>query len=172
MKGYKLLDLHTHYSFISRDVIFHESIFPYKSSLYLPIHVLHEHLVIPYPAPDITPLHNSSSSSQHNSVIESFISTSIPTSSTSIPEVAEHNIPSISPSPTYIPEVTESTVPSRLSSRIRKQPSYLQDYHCQLAPSSFHLFSNFMDMTVSKISSTPYSLSSFLSYDKLSMPHK
>jgi hypothetical protein len=172
MKGYKLLDLHTHYSFISRDVIFHESIFPYKSSLYLPIHVLHEHLVIPYPAPDITPLHNSGSSSQHNSVIESFIATSIPTSSTSIPEVAEHNIPSISPSPTYIPEVTESTVPSRLSSRIRKQPSYLQDYHCQLAPSSFHLVSNFMDMTVSKISSTPYSLSSFLSYDKLSMPHK
>jgi hypothetical protein len=97
---------------------------------------------------------------------------SIIDSSTSIPEVTEPNIPFISPSSTFIPTVTEHNIPARLSSRIRKQPSYLQDYHCQLAPSSFHLVSNFMDMTVSKISSTPYSLSSFLSYDKLSMPHK
>jgi hypothetical protein len=64
MKGYKLLDLHTHYSFISRDVIFHESIFPYKSSLSLPLPVSHDNLVIPHAVQDIDPLHNSGSSSQ------------------------------------------------------------------------------------------------------------
>ena len=32
VKGYKLFDLDTHSVFVSRDVMFHESIFPYSSS--------------------------------------------------------------------------------------------------------------------------------------------
>ena len=32
IKGYKLYDLDTHYIFVSRDVVFHESVFPYVSS--------------------------------------------------------------------------------------------------------------------------------------------
>jgi hypothetical protein len=31
VKGYKLLDLHTHSTFISRDAVIHETIFPYSS---------------------------------------------------------------------------------------------------------------------------------------------
>jgi hypothetical protein len=77
---------------------------------------------------------------------------SIIDSSTSIPEVTEPNIPFISPSSTFIPTVTEHNIPARLSSRIRKQPSYLQDYHCQLASSSSQMVPNSMDMSVSNIS--------------------
>ena len=33
VKGYKLFDLDTHSVFVSRDVVFHESVFPYFSSL-------------------------------------------------------------------------------------------------------------------------------------------
>lgn len=30
VKGYKIMDLHTHSIFVSRDVLFHESIFPFQ----------------------------------------------------------------------------------------------------------------------------------------------
>ena len=53
VKGYKLYDLDTHVVFVSRDVVFHESVFPSVSSSNssitlnsLPCHVLH--LFLPY----------------------------------------------------------------------------------------------------------------------------
>jgi hypothetical protein len=46
VKGYKLYDLHTHKFFLSRDVIFHEDIFPFKP---------HTSLTIPFPSNFITP---------------------------------------------------------------------------------------------------------------------
>jgi hypothetical protein len=57
--------------------------------------------------------------------------------------------------------------PLRRSTRIKTQPRYLQQYHCQLASS----FPSLPSSTASN-SGIPYSLSSYLSYDKLSPAYK
>jgi hypothetical protein len=53
-KGYKLYDLTTHKFFTSRDVIFHEHIFPYTSPTHATQHVMP--LVYPSPTPTLDPL--------------------------------------------------------------------------------------------------------------------
>jgi hypothetical protein len=53
-KGYKLYDLTTHKFFTSRDVIFHEHIFPYTSPT--PNSQLVMQLVYPSPAPTLDPI--------------------------------------------------------------------------------------------------------------------
>jgi hypothetical protein len=47
-KGWKLFDLEKEELFISRDVIFHENIFPFHSSL----SEAHDPTIIPLPPPD------------------------------------------------------------------------------------------------------------------------
>jgi hypothetical protein len=50
-KGYKVYDLHTHKSFISRDVVFSEHIFPYNHQ-HLPSHSLpSQSMIVPIPLP-------------------------------------------------------------------------------------------------------------------------
>jgi hypothetical protein len=154
MKGYKLLDLHTHSTFISRDVVFQESIFPYTSSIPSHTSISNENLVIHHFVPDFDDLNQFGSNSHNTSTTELPIQTLEPIesiSSTCIP--CSHNTP-------------------RKSSRIRKQPSYLHDFHYQLASSFFQLNPISLDMVVNKFSGTSYSLSSPLSYDKLSNSHK
>ena len=51
-KGYKLYDLITHKFFTSRDVIFHEHIFPYTS----PTHATQPVMPLVYPSPTLDPL--------------------------------------------------------------------------------------------------------------------
>jgi hypothetical protein len=66
----------------------------------------------------------------------------------------------------------------RKSSRTKQAPSYLQDYHCQLAFSSNSTSSNSMvrlnDATVidNDYVGIPYSLFSILNYDHLSPSYK
>jgi hypothetical protein len=74
----------------------------------------------------------------------------------------QHSTPPVSSSSPIIP-----SSPLRQSTRIKTQPRYLQQYHCQLASS----FPSLPSSTASN-SGIPYSLSSYLSYDKLSPAYK
>jgi hypothetical protein len=162
-KGYKLLDLSTNQCFVSRDVVFHESIFPFHNST---------SLINPHSSLDSvsdSSCHPFSFASPPN--IPS--SSTLPCDSTPTPQ-EPHNTPSAS-SPLPVSPTSDSSVsssdspvtphlPIRQSSRIVKPPSYLQDYHCSLASS----------LPSSDIASanTIYPIQNTLSYSKLSAPHK
>uniref|UniRef100_A0A2N9FI02 Integrase catalytic domain-containing protein n=1 Tax=Fagus sylvatica TaxID=28930 RepID=A0A2N9FI02_FAGSY len=174
-KGYKLLDLSTNQCFVSRDVVFHESIFPFHNST---------SLINPHSSLDSV---SASSCHPFSSVSPPNIPScsTLPCDSTSTPR-EPHSLPSpephISPSALPVTPTSDSSVsssdssvsasdspvtlhlPIRQSSRIVKPPSYLQDYHCSLAsslPSSDLASAN-----------TIYPIQHTLSYSKLSAPHK
>uniref|UniRef100_A0A2N9IF64 Integrase catalytic domain-containing protein n=1 Tax=Fagus sylvatica TaxID=28930 RepID=A0A2N9IF64_FAGSY len=182
-KGYKLLDLSTNQCFVSRDVVFHESIFPFHNST---------SLINPHSSLDsvsASSCHPFSSVSPPNIPSCSTLpcdSTSTPREPHSLPSQEPHSLPSQEPhnppsalpvTPTSDSSVSSSDssvsssdspvtphLPIRQSSRIVKPPSYLQDYHCSLAsslPSSDLASAN-----------TIYPIQHTLSYSKLSAPHK
>jgi hypothetical protein len=72
--------------------------------------------------------------------------------------------------------VTHHTISSshnlRRSTRSRSQPSYLQEYHCQLAAASSPFHSSSKLLADSSSSGIPFSLSSYISYDNLSSAQK
>lgn len=110
VKGYKLLDLETHKVTVSRNVIFHEDMFPLAST---------------QPSDDSLKLFTHSpplSSGNNHTQVSSEISPSF-------------------------------CLPPQISSRPRKQPAHLQDYHCYNLNSTI-----------------TYPISSSLSYSKLSSP--
>nr|GMC79768.1 uncharacterized protein LOC109168309 [Ipomoea batatas] len=152
VKGYKLYDLQTREVFISRDVIFHERVFPYglqhvsdsqppKPSLILPTatHLTDEPVSKPFPRPNITLPDTSTAYLQSNNPSTHNESTSTSPSDHSEPSVSENQV-----------ETHQQQV--RRSSRLTSRPAYLQDYDCQ--------FPN--------IRTSPHTLSAVLSYDKLS----
>jgi hypothetical protein len=114
-KGYKLFDIHTHSVFVSRDVIFHESIFLFADGLlntssdgvFLSHLVSSDHIsfVLPHAVPDFPDI--------------SFIH-SLSTSP---------SVPSSQPAPQSLPETQNQLVPRR-SSHMKQKPGYLQQYHC------------------------------------------
>ena len=130
VKAYKLLDLQSDQIFLSRDVHFHESIFPFhpyfspsvspSHSIPPPFHSSLPHSIsIPPPPssppllPPITPspdISNSQSSSPH------FLAPNSPLSTPSPPQ------------PLHSPSSLVS--PSHRTTRTRRAPEYLQDYHC------------------------------------------
>jgi len=130
VKAYKLLDLQSDQIFLSRDVHFHESIFPFhpyfspsvspSHSIPPPFHSSLPHSIsIPPPPssppllPPITPspdISNSQSSSPH------FLAPNSPLSTPSPPQPL-HSPPSL-------------VSPSHRTTRTRRAPEYLQDYHC------------------------------------------
>ena len=153
-KGYRLLDLKTHHIFVSRDVIFHETIFPF-----------HQHK----PQPQF-------SSNQ------SIQSPAFQTQSPNMPSVVFLQpcvdvVPTMPPlvdfQPTpqtpYNPQPTTHVPSIRISQRIHKPPSYLQDYHCNHA--FFDPYSS-STMVPGTGSSTSYPLSHVLSYSNLSSQYK
>lgn len=146
IKGYKLFDLSTHSVFVSRDVVFHETIFPYHSSFTTSNPHFHD-IVLPVPFSDgDIP---SSSSSNLNPV-------------TSIPDSIADIVPD-----SGIDHVPDSTLLPRQSSRIKCKPRYLQDFHCQLATSSLS-----PPVHYPSTSGNPFALSSVLSYNNLSSSYK
>jgi hypothetical protein len=171
MKGYKFYNLHTHSVIISRHAVFHESIVPYASYLDHSSTPINENVILPIPAvvPDISeevtsiPVFVSDSFNHHSPISETHVS-EIPISNESVPET------SVSETPNSVSETPTSSIPCpplRKSTRIKSKPSYLQDFHCKLVSTS-PLQSDLMSTDSGK----PYPLSSFVSHQNLSSPHK
>jgi hypothetical protein len=150
MKGYKLYDLNLHTVFVSRDVVFHENIFPF--ALKYPISATDSVL------PLLVPMHESTLP-----LLDPLLPNSPPSSPSNQNSTSEPCMSSTSdilPLEPYIPQ------PSRKSSRVKQTPGYLHDYHCHLATSTSDPTSS------STTSGIPYSLSSVLSYNRLSSSKK
>ncbi|KAJ9538691.1 hypothetical protein OSB04_031424 [Centaurea solstitialis] len=101
MKAYKLFDLQSKRCFYSRDVFFHEKVFPFDKSIDVPLHDPFKDVVIPV-APRDDDLPNN----------DNDVSLS-PTTSNASPET-----------------LNDEPVQIRKSSRQHKPPSYLRDFHC------------------------------------------
>jgi len=123
-KGYKLFDLHTHSIFISRDVIFHESIFPFAVGLLNPSSdgVFSPSLsptqsVLPNVINDISDIPNSDISSDPQQS-QSVLQNSYPT----------YQHPSLSSSTDISspPTITPHDFAPRRSSHFKQKPGYLQ----------------------------------------------
>ena len=129
-KGYVVLDIKSRDIFVSRDVGFHEKVFPYAN------HIDH-----------VLQTNNTCQISYFNPFFESinYNAGNVQT---------EHNH---SHTESQIEKVTDSL---RRSTRNRRAPSFLQDYHCQL---SSYTNKNSKDIL--------YLISSRLSYSKLSSSH-
>jgi hypothetical protein len=155
IKGYKLFDLSTHTVFVSRDVIFHETIFPYHPD-FLSFHPFFHNIVLPVPISDDETIF----SSNHPSL------SSPSNADISFNSDLHHVIPVSDPSP-VLPTIAESVPSLRKSSRIKHPPSYLQDFHCQLATSSHSSLCSFPSSSGNR-----YALSSVLSYNKLFPSYK
>jgi hypothetical protein len=127
IKGYKLLNLSDNLVFISRNVVFHEHIFPFSS----PKFKVDSNgcLVIPKPLPDIHfnesfPVHTTKRDLTIDNV---FNQTSINSEVT----------PNLSNSPNLTtPFSIPIYIPPRRSTRTKCKPGYLQHYHCNLATKS------------------------------------
>ena len=171
--------------FFSRDVIFKETVFPFKSWF---------SNTIPPPSPVIdsmfpsnpcvsvqpSPLHSiptplpivfAEFSPTFNICDTIVVLNEFPDLVTSNPYHPDASLPSISPP---IPPLVENVIPLRHSSRVHKPPTYLRDYHCNLVSTSVLASASLLSSSNSNASSLGilYPLSSTLSYEKLSTPHK
>ena len=150
-KGYRLYDLDTYNFFSSRDVVFHENLFPFSTSPSdysddsptLP-NTSHDSILLPEPnsSPDTT------SPSPHHSPVP--LATDSSFSHTTHPSTQTTSLP---------------TPPPRHSTRPTKPPSHFQDYQAHhaalLAPSAPPPIT----------SSTCYPITRYVSYSHLSAPH-
>ena len=154
VKGYKVLDLYTHQILNSKDVVFHEEIFPFKSksvssnlSTFLTPFTSHDSVFTSQSEEIFVP------STPPHHVSPCFPSSS-PINATTSP--SSHSAQDISSPPASPPLL-------RKSSRLTKQPTYLQDCHCHLAKSTSFC---------PNPHSTPYLLSSNIFYVHLSPSHR
>ena len=191
-KGYKLYDLSTKSCFISRDVVFRESVFPFKhwTSRFVSSSLPINHSMFPS-----QPLVSDGSHSQIPLVSAEF---SPPFSADDIavppdefpdlvhPDQADSTDNQADSSPTFISDVpllhndapALSPIPIaslRRSNRPHNPPTYLHDYHCNLVSAHVLASASLTQSHESNASSTSgilYPLSSSLSYSKLSTPHR
>jgi len=142
IKGYILFDLSTKTSFISQDVVFHESIFPYASNLLRP--TADGCFVFPLPSANFS----------HTSTSDSIVP-SLPLNPAQSPP-NDNSQPSL-PLP-------------RHSTCISHPPAYLKDFHCQVVTSPHP--QPFLPLAVSTPpSGIKYPLSSVIAYHKLPNAH-
>jgi hypothetical protein len=142
---YKLFDLVSKSVFVSRDVIFHENVFPFASNFTK--FNSDGCLVLPTPILD----HPSSSFSPHVSV-----------SSEPLPIESSLYTSSLAP-------ITHSSLskPLKKSTRVRSRPRYLQNYHCNIATQPGIPISSTM-----QFSSNQHDISFVLDYHSLSNSYK
>jgi transposase InsO family protein len=194
-KGYRLLDLKTSQVFVSRDVLFHETIFPFQPTKTLPqIHsLLNTHIpsssnqspafpvtVIPtsstdsaLPHTDALP-HTAASAEPHTAAPHT--DASAETHTDAFPSIFTSPNPHSPTQPCSSPPTPilrqQSMVPPvpplRQSTRAHKTPAYLQNYHCSTASSDPLPLSTVVQGT----SSTKFPLSQVLSYSHLSPNYK
>lgn len=175
-KGFILLKLNTREILVSRHVQFEELVFPYHKAN------THDNATIPVATPTNSPEYDDlipPSSNPHHSINTDFT----PTPSSNTPHNSNTNFtPSpldntnFTPSPLNInsnshsiaPSTSHSSilpppspVPIRMSLRERKQPNYLEQYHCNLTQA-----------VTESSPSVKYPLSSHLSYNSLSPSYK
>ncbi|XP_023641965.1 uncharacterized protein LOC111831564 [Capsella rubella] len=170
-KGYKVLDLESQSILISRNVIFHEEDFPFKTSEFLhksvdmfpntilPLHVP-LHSVETFPVDDLRTVNNTASASASRPAHTNSSPSTIPLSSNHVPI-----------------DTSLSTVNIARPKRTTKAPSYLTEYHCSLVPFLSTLPPTTPNTTIStpeiistpiqKPHTTPYPITSFVSFDKL-----
>ena len=187
-KGYKILDTTTNNIVISRNVVFHESEFPFadaSSSLHRESSLFDQD-VLPLPVPDssfpaffdLGPDLNSSmfpAPASHDDVSPVSLSKSPNThvSDAAVPSLSTDSMPNTSHSSTSsIPSTVSVPIePSGVSSnntrtkRQTKAPAYLDKYHC-------YLLNHSSDPPTHPTHTTSYPISSFLCYDKLDPDHK
>ena len=200
-KGYKVLDLDSNVISITRNVVFHEQIFPFHNKEKYQTDFF-SHTILPNPVPFISESshpssetiipaasHTPAASASNNEISESVLpaaslteifKTAVPStvvnetydndafvrdliesekgnvassSSSSLPQretrLPNENVPVIS-------NIKSVSLPVERTKRQTRAPSYLSEYHCALAQISTPLPSNH---------TTPYPLSSVLSYD-------
>jgi hypothetical protein len=143
IKGYKIFDIHSKSILISRDVVFHENIFPFQTSSFPPTDDIISSQVLPIPVPQSScdSLVFPSSTVSHSNITHVAISQPISASEPifnhdSVTDVVHSN--SDIGSHVVHPHCDDvsNNVPSRKSSRIRQKLNYLHEYHCQLVDSS------------------------------------
>ena len=153
VKAFKVFDLNSHTIFVSRDVTFHENVFPFVSNSN---NSIQQPCSIPMSCvPAVNPLFNPLIQSQSTSAIPH---DSITHSHHSIDDDLLDEVPVEPPDPIVDP------IPFRKFSRAVKQPSYLQAYHCNQV--------SFVIAGFPSQSGTSHPLSSHVSYQHLSSSYK
>ena len=158
IKGYKLFDFQSHSTFISRDVIFHENVFPFASHTSLSSSDL-----IPLPSiPSIPPIFLDPISSVNTDTIVQ-IHHDLDTNDQAFPDAFDHVVSDVLDHDVFATLVVPANAPRR-SSRVPKPPSYLKAYHCNQV--SLASISN------QSQSGTSHPFSSYISYATLSPTYK
>ncbi|TMW82472.1 hypothetical protein EJD97_005847 [Solanum chilense] len=121
-KGYKVLDLNSKKILTSRDVVFHETIFPFSSDT--------RPVSTDYPLPYFTPFHFPTDFGHSDS-----LSPTSPSSSPSSTNPIDHIVsppptPVHSSAPITVPSTTPIPIPLRMSTRSHQIPKHLADYVC------------------------------------------
>ena len=158
IKGYKVYGIVSKHFFFSRDLIFHETIFPFHT-VSISSDIASDpfsDLVLPKPLHDIFPSVSGSTTPIMSSTDLTITSSHLgcdPYSSASETSTHSPNDLPLSPANQSIPHLRRST-------RVPKTPSYLQDFHCNL-------------LTNSPVPPTNsiYPITSFLSYSSFSPSH-
>ena len=161
MKAYKLYDLHTKQFFISRDVIFHEQVFPFHSiNPTTTIIDLFPDLVLTSSSLEVYSSQQSSENHFHQDNLN-------PSPSNRVSESPSPIQPLHTPASIHQNDQPTSPfhhVPLTGSSRLIKPPSYLREFHCNLA--------SIQPAHVPSVCTSLYPLSDFISYDFLSPTYK
>ena len=148
-KGYKVLDLQTNIVSVSRNVVFHETTFPFTNvkSSELPLDLFGP-TILPMPIPVALDVSSSSDSVLHDTL------SSHNTSSASAPLAQE----------TVAADAVPTSLINTRPRRHTKTPGWLSEYHCNLlfnpSPLTPHISETF-DTAI------PFPLSSVLTYSKL-----
>ncbi|KAM1681408.1 hypothetical protein ACFX2K_038957 [Malus domestica] len=162
-KAYKLYDLTTHKFITSRDVIFHEHIFPYQNHSTSDDQLPLPGPVLPQPLPDYTVLSTTPSASTISPVLPVESSTRPPTESDaptlSVPATAITALPAPVPPAPSVPVL-------RRSDRRSTPPTRFSDYVCPTLPSSQPIDS--YSSSPGPTTGTRYPLANFLTYHRFS----
>jgi Reverse transcriptase (RNA-dependent DNA polymerase)/Integrase core domain len=160
-KGYRVFDINEHKFFVSRDVIFHETTFPYQENVNPKNPVLSSQV-----EPDPTD-NNLILIPESITEPDSFINTPNPYQQTeSLPDT--NNINQISTSiPNHTNQTDSPAVELRRSTRNHHPPAYLIDFQCSQVQTSLSHPSQHSSLT-----GTRYPIANFVSYHKFSREYQ
>ncbi|XP_077234197.1 uncharacterized protein LOC143876374 [Tasmannia lanceolata] len=175
-KACHVYDLTTHQIFSSRDVIFHETTFPFSSSVPIPPNSTSPPPSLPIPTPDfISPpplqAHTHGVPLTEPTPID-HVSNSTPPTTNDV--LLTEPTPTSPINPSTLAPVPTVSMPSSpvlpLSKRSRKPSIWLHDYHCSISTSSSSSPSFIPSPVPTK--GTRFQLSHFISYDRFSSAHR